>query len=112
MGSVATEFITHLSLTRLGYDAITTYVDRFTKRFHFCACRTSDNCIKAAQNFLSTVIRLHDMPDTIAWDRDPKFTSSFWKYPMKLFGIRLKMSTSYHPPTDGSSDIMNRPLEN
>ena len=41
-------------------------------------------------------------------DRDPKFTSKFWKCLMELCGLKLKMSSNRHPQTDGSSEIMNR----
>ena len=52
------------------------------------------------------------MPDSIVSDRDPKFTSKFWKRLMELCGVKLKMSTSRHPQTDGASEIMNRMVEN
>jgi hypothetical protein len=58
------------------------------------------------------VFKLHGLPDEIVSDRDPKFTSKFWQTLMDLYGIKLKMSTSRHPQTDGSSEIMNRMLEN
>lgn len=31
---------------------------------------------------------------------------------MKLFGINSRMSTSHHPQTDGTSEVINRMLEN
>ena len=45
-------------------------------------------------------------------DRDPKFTSKFWKKLMILCGITLQMSSSHHPQTDGISEVMNRMIEN
>ena len=41
-------------------------------------------------------------------DRDPCFTTDLWTTPHKLTGIKLKMSTSYHPETDGSSERTNK----
>ena len=35
-------------------------------------------------------------------DRDTLFTAELWTALHKLTGIKLKMSTSYHPETDGS----------
>ena len=54
----------------------------------------------------------HGIPDSIVSDRDPKVTSNFWERLLELCGITLKMSTSRHPQTDGSSEVMSRMIEN
>ncbi|GAA5921510.1 hypothetical protein JCM5296_007026, partial [Sporobolomyces johnsonii] len=41
-------------------------------------------------------------------DRDPKFTSSFWRALHDRVGIKLKMSTSAHPQTDGRAEATNK----
>jgi hypothetical protein len=41
-------------------------------------------------------------------DRDAWFTADLWTALHKLTGIKLKMSTSYHPKTDGSSEWTNK----
>jgi RNase H-like domain found in reverse transcriptase/Reverse transcriptase (RNA-dependent DNA polymerase)/Integrase zinc binding domain len=41
-------------------------------------------------------------------DRDPLFTAELWTALHKLTGVKLKMSTSYHPETDGSSERTNK----
>jgi hypothetical protein len=48
--------------------------------------------------------------DDIACDRDKLFVSKFWKALTKLTGVKLKMSTSYHPETDGSSKRSNKTI--
>ncbi|GJY02259.1 putative nucleotidyltransferase, ribonuclease H [Tanacetum coccineum] len=47
----------------------------------------------------------------IVSDRDPKFTSRFWKGLQKAWGTRLKFSTSFHPQTDGQSERTIQTLE-
>ena len=41
-------------------------------------------------------------------DRDKLFMSHFWKVLFQLTGVKLKMSSGYHPKTDGSSEQMNK----
>ena len=41
-------------------------------------------------------------------DHDALFTSTLWEALHKLTGIKLKMSTAYHPETDGASEQMNK----
>ena len=111
-GALATDFIVKLPKTKDGYDAITTWVDRMTRRVHFLKCKGTDTAVETANAFFSNIFKLHGLPDSIVSDRDPKFTSEFWKRLMQLSGIQLKMSSSRHPQTDGASEIMNRMVEN
>ncbi len=54
----------------------------------------------------------HVLSDSIVSDLDPKFTSKFWKRLIEIFGVKLKMSSSSIPQTDGSSEIMSHMVEN
>jgi hypothetical protein len=43
-------------------------------------------------------------------DRDALFTAELWTALHKLTGVKLKMSSSYHPETDGSSERTNKTM--
>jgi hypothetical protein len=51
------------------------------------------------------------MPKSIVSDRDARFTSKLWTEFMHLWQIQKKMSTAFHPQTDGQTERMNRTLE-
>ncbi|GJS01744.1 putative reverse transcriptase domain-containing protein [Tanacetum coccineum] len=57
------------------------------------------------------VVTKHGIPVSIIYDRDPRFTSNFWKSLQKALGTSLDMSTAYHPQTDGQSERTIQTLE-
>ncbi|GJS86012.1 putative reverse transcriptase domain-containing protein [Tanacetum coccineum] len=67
-------------------------------------------------DFVTKLPRTQSGNDTI-WisesfcDRDPRFTSNFWRSFQKAMGTRLDMSTAYHPETDGQSERTIQTLE-
>lgn len=93
------DFITSLPPTR-GYTVIMVMIDRLSKYAHFAPLSAHYTSKQVAEVFLSHVIRLHGMPQSIVSDRDKVFTSSFWRALCQLQGIQLQMSSAYHPETD------------
>jgi hypothetical protein len=43
------------------------------------------------------------VPKEIVSDKDPKFTSIFWKVFLKGLGTNINLGTSYHPESDGKT---------
>ena len=64
-----------------------------------------------AQIFMDHVFKLHGMLHSIVSDRDPTFTSNFWKELFKLQGTQLHLKTTYHPYTDDQTEVVNKYLE-
>ena len=56
------------------------------------------------------VYKHHGLPKYIISDRDVLFTSTFWGHLHQLIGSSLKMSSAYHPQTDGSTERVNRTI--
>ena len=60
---------------------------------------------------MNEIFRLHGFPKAIVSERDPKFTSNFWKALFAYLGTKLNFSTSYDPQTDGQTERVNQVLE-
>nr|CAN75226.1 hypothetical protein VITISV_035857 [Vitis vinifera] len=97
--------------TSNGKNTILVVVDRLSKSAHFLALAHPFIAKMVAEKFVEGVVKLHGMPKSIISDRDLVFMSQFWQEFFKLSGIQLKMSSSYHPQTDGQSEVVNRCVE-
>ncbi|GKA32348.1 putative reverse transcriptase domain-containing protein, partial [Tanacetum coccineum] len=73
--------------------------------------RETDPMEKLARIYLKEVVTRHEIPVSIICDRDPRFTSNFWRSLQKALGTNLDMSTTYHPQTDGQSERTIQTLE-
>ena len=92
-------------------------VDRLTKMRHYipCTAKEADSGTSApamARLFLDHVFQLHGLPETIVSNRGPQFISAFWEHLTASLGIKRKLSTAYHPQTDGQTERANQDLEN
>ena len=58
-----------------------------------------------------TVQKIHGTPNIIVSDRNPIFTGNFWTKLFYCLGTQLAHSSSYHPQSDGQTDIVNKCLE-
>lgn len=105
------DFVTGLPRTARKHDAIWVIVDRLTKSAHFIAIRETFSVDKLAELFEREIVRLHGTPVSITSDRDPRFTSRFWKGLHRAWGTKLTMSSSYHPQTDGQTERTIQTLE-
>ncbi len=99
-----TDAVTGLPRTKSGFDAIQVYVDRLTKLKRFAATRTTDGSKQLAHTTLRTLVPTHGMPLSITSDRDSRITAAFWRALTKRLHIKVKLSTAYHPQTDGQSE--------
>jgi len=108
---VTLDYITGLPCTDKGHDAILVFCDRLTKMVKFAPCKKTDGAAHAARLFKDYVFANYGMPSALYSDRDSRFTSQFWKELLKQLGVKQKMSSAFHPQTDGQTERANRVLE-
>ncbi len=107
---VSMDFIEALPLSE-GKDTILVVVDKFTKYAHFISLAHPYTTSDVAKVFFDSVYRLHGLPGGIISDRDKIFMSQVWQDLFILMGVKLQMSTTYHPQMDGQTERINRCLE-
>src|SRR3954469_15758486 len=105
------DFIVSLPRTAHGHDSIWVIVDRLTKSAHFLPVQGTDNTEKLSHLYMREIVRLHGVPLSIVSDRDAKFTSRFWRSFQAALGTDIRLSTAYHPQTDGQSERVIQILE-
>ena len=93
------------------HDAVCVIVDQLTKSAHFSAVRMTFTMEEFYRLYILEIVRLHGVPISIVSDRDPRFTTHFWKSLQKAMGIRLTMSTTFHPQIDGQLERTIEMLE-
>ena len=108
--SISMDFITGLPWSN-GNDAIRVVVDRLTKMRHFVPCRTTTNAPHLANLFLHHVWKHHGLPQDIISGRGPQFASDFWRQLCSCLGISPRLSTAFHPETDGQTERANQTME-
>ena len=94
------DFVFKLPPTLKRHDDIWVVVDRLTKSAYFLPISEKFSPRKLAELFMKHIVSLHGVPVSIISDRDPRFTSRFWKGLMKELGVKLNLSTAFHPQTD------------
>jgi len=78
---------------------------------HYIPTTTEVNSKGIARLFLDNIFRLHGLPDSIVSDRGTQFVSSFTRALTDLLGIQQKVSTAFHPQTDGQTERVNTIVE-
>ena len=94
-----------------GFDAKLVVVDQLSKMRHFIPCHPTIDALGLAELFLREVVRIHGLQLTIISDRGPQFASAFCQQMCSWLGIDRRLSTAFHPQTDGQTEWVNASME-
>ena len=109
--SIGVDFVGPLPLShnRDGeFDSITVVICLLTAMVEIIPSHTTYKAQDIAELMFENVYKHHGLPKNIISDRDSLFTSTFWDHLNALMGIKLRMSSAYHPQTDGATERANR----
>jgi hypothetical protein len=111
--SIGVDFVGPLPLShnRDGeFDSITVVICLLTAMVEIIPSRTNYKARDIAELMFEHVYKHHGLPKNIISDRDVLFTSAFWTHLNGIIGTKLKMSSAYHPQTDGATERANRTI--
>jgi hypothetical protein len=92
-------------------NSILTVVCRVTKYALFIPTREDATAVDFAELFFEHVECRFGTPRSIVTDRDSRITSDFWREVCDIQMVKRRLSTAYHPQTDGQSEALNRIIE-
>ena len=107
--SISMDFIVNLPMCG-EFNAIYVVVDRLTKHASFIPTSTGLSTREFARLFAKHIICKYGIPESIICDRDPRWTSDFWKGVAQEIKTKMLLSSSHHPQHDGQTEILNRLL--
>src|SRR5437588_3761461 len=108
--SISVDFIVALPESE-GKNQIMVVVNHFTKMAHVVPLLETATATDVARAFMKEIWKVHGLPTDIVSDRDTKWTGEFWKGICGLLDIKRKLSTAFHPQTDGQTERVNQTLE-
>lgn len=110
--SIGIDFVGPLPKSKEGHDCILVVIDRFSKMAMLRPCNITINAIDTGKLVLDMLLScVGKLPSSIVSDRDVRFTGSVWGQLWSKLKTELKMSTAYHPQTDGQTERMNRTMQ-
>ena len=83
-------------------------IDRLTKQRHYIPCADTIDARGTANLYYS---QIYGLPLFITSDRGSQFVNEFWSRLTQRLGVALRLSTAYHPETDGQTESANKSME-
>jgi len=108
--SLTMDFVTDLPELQ-GYTSILVVIDRFTKMAKYMPCRKEIDSKELARRFFEVIICSFGIPETIITDRGSTFASNFWKRVCSNMSTDHRLSTAFHPQTNGQTERQNQMMK-
>ena len=74
------DFVSGFPTTSTGQNAIWVIVDHLMKTAHFLPIRLAQSVDSLSRIYIREIVRLHGVLSSIVSDRNPRFTSRFWRH--------------------------------
>ncbi len=78
---------------------------------HYESVKVTIDAPGLAEVIIDVVVRHHGVPESIVTHRGSLFTSKFWSSLCYFLGIKRKLSTAFHPQTDGQTEKQNSTMK-
>jgi hypothetical protein len=98
-------------VSNTSYDSILVIVERLTKYGRFVPINESHTAEDLTNIVIREIVSNHGLPDEIITDRGTTFASRFFTALTARLGVNSKLSTAFHPQTDGQTERLNQTLE-
>ena len=105
------DFMVCLPRTHQQHDSIWVIVYMLTKSSYFLLVKVSYSVEEYDKLYVREIVKLHGASLLIISDRGAQFISHFWRSFQNGLGMQVKLSTAFHPQTDGQADRTIRTLE-
>ncbi len=109
------DFVTGLSISTDwkgdSYNSILVIVDRLTKMVHYKLAKVTIDALCLTKVIIDVVVYHHGVPESIVTDQGLLFISKFWSLLCYFLNIKRKLSTAFHPQTDGQTERQNSTIE-
>jgi hypothetical protein len=102
------DYMFGLPSTKQGNDCVFVVVDWFSKMAILTACKKIVTMTDTVKLFFERVWVHFGIPQTIIFDRDSRFLSTFWSSLWSVVDTKLTKSTAFHPQTDGQTEVVNQ----
>jgi hypothetical protein len=112
-GAIGLDFMTDLPTADNGSDSIMVVVDHGLSKGVVLIPTTKIGLTaeRTAELFLVHVYSRFGLPDSTLTNRGPQFESEFWQELCKSLGIKSKLTTAFHPQTNGGTERVNREIQ-